>query len=63
MIVDFDQIFNKAIKPAIQECMPQALSGDEERTGEIIYGPMFARPLLLDFVFAALTLDDAKEFE
>jgi hypothetical protein len=26
-------------------------------------GPMFARPLLLDFVFAARTLDDAKEFE
>ena len=38
MIVDSDQIYNKAIKPAIQECMPQALRGDEERTGEIIYG-------------------------
>ena len=47
VIVDFDQIFNKAIKPAIQECMPQALSGDEERTGEIIYGPMFARPIAI----------------
>ena len=35
VVVDFDQIYNEAIKPAIEECGLEALRGDEERTGGI----------------------------
>jgi len=30
VVVDFDQIYNDAIKPAIEECGLEALRGDEE---------------------------------
>jgi len=33
VVVDFDQIYNEAIKPAIEESGLEALRGDEERTG------------------------------
>lgn len=33
VVVDFDQIYNDAIKPAIEHCDLGALRGDEELTG------------------------------
>jgi hypothetical protein len=36
VLVDFDQIYNEAIKPAIEGCGLEALRGDQERTGGII---------------------------
>jgi tetratricopeptide (TPR) repeat protein len=62
VVVDFDQIYNEAIKPAIEECGLQALRGDEERTGGIIHSAMFARLLLAEFVVADLTLVNANVF-
>src|SRR4029450_4137399 len=62
VVVDFDQIYNEAIKPAIEHCGLEALRGDEEHTGGIIPGPMFARLLLSDFVVADLTLANANVF-
>src|SRR4029434_2971130 len=62
VIVDFDQIYNEAIKPAIEHCGLEALRGDEEHTGGIIHGAMFARLLLSDFVVADLTLANANVF-
>ena len=62
VVVDFDQIYNYAIKPAIEECGLQALRGDEERTGGIIHSAMFARLLLSEFVVADLTLANANVF-
>ncbi|OLA98125.1 MAG: hypothetical protein AUH19_01550 [Verrucomicrobia bacterium 13_2_20CM_55_10] len=62
VVVDFDQIYNKAIKPAIEECGLEALRGDEERTGGIIHGAMFARLLLAEFVVADLTLANPNVF-
>ena len=62
VVVDFDQIYNDAIKPAIEECGLQALRGDEERTGGIIHGAMFARLLLAEFVVADLTLANPNVF-
>ena len=62
VVVDFDQIYNEAIKPAIEECGLDALRGDEERTGGIIHGAMFARLLLAEFVVADLTLANANVF-
>jgi len=62
MVVDFDQIYNEAIKPAIEDCGLEALRGDEERTGGIIHSAMFARLLLAEFVVADLTLANANVF-
>jgi tetratricopeptide (TPR) repeat protein len=62
VVVDFDQIYNEAIKPAIEACGLQALRGDEERTGGIIHGAMFARLLLAEFVVADLTLANPNVF-
>jgi tetratricopeptide (TPR) repeat protein len=62
VVVDFDQIYNEAIKPAIEECGLETLRGDEERTGGIIHSAMFARLLLSEFVVADLTLANANVF-
>jgi tetratricopeptide (TPR) repeat protein len=62
VVVDFDQIYNEAIKPAIEGCGLEALRGDEERTGGIIHSAMFARLLLAEFVVADLTLANANVF-
>src|SRR5215469_2283554 len=62
VVVDFDQIYNEAIKPAIEQCELEALRGDEERTGGIIHSAMFARLLLSEFVVADLTLANANVF-
>ena len=62
VVVDFDQIYNDAIKPAIESCGLEALRGDEERTGGIIHGAMFARLLLAEFVVADLTLANPNVF-
>jgi tetratricopeptide (TPR) repeat protein len=62
VVVNFDQIYNEAIKPAIESCGLEALRGDEERTGGIIHGAMFARLLLSEFVVADLTLANPNVF-
>lgn len=62
VIVDFDQIYNEAIKPAIEQCGLEPLRGDEESTGGIIHSAMFARLLLSEFVVADLTLANANVF-
>jgi tetratricopeptide (TPR) repeat protein len=62
VVIDFDQIYNEAIKPSIEACGLEALRGDEERTGGIIHGAMFARLLLAEFVVADLTLANPNVF-
>src|SRR2546423_15405781 len=62
VLVDFDQIYNEAIKPAIEQCGLEPLRGDEESTGGIIHSAMFARLLLSGFVVADLTLANSKVF-
>ena len=62
VVVDFDQIYNEAIKPAIEQCGLEAHRGDEERTGGIIHNAMIARLLLLEFVVADPTLTNANVF-
>src|SRR5436309_2369575 len=62
VVVDFDQIYNEAIKPAIEGCGLEALRGDQEQTGGIIHSAMFARLLLSEFVVADLTLANANVF-
>jgi hypothetical protein len=60
--VDFDQIYERAIEPAILGAGLEPIRGDRERTGGIIHGPMFGRLLLSDFVVADLTLNNPNVF-
>jgi hypothetical protein len=60
--VDFDAIYEQAIKPAIIDAGLDPLRGDEERTGGIVHAPMFARLLLSEYVVADLTLANANVF-
>jgi len=60
--IDFDHIYNTAIKPAIKEAGLEAIRGDEERTGGIIHTAMFARLLLSEYVIADLTLANPNVF-
>ena len=60
--IDFDQIYQAGIRPAIEEAGLEALRGDEERTGGIIHSAMFARLLLAEVVVADLTLANPNVF-
>ena len=60
--VDFDQIYEMGIKPAIVDAGLEPVRGDQERTGGIIHVPMFGRLLLSDFVIADLTLSNPNVF-
>jgi len=60
--VDFDHIYEAAIKPAIVESGLEPIRGDQERTGGIIHAPMFGRLLLSDYVVADLTLANPNVF-
>jgi tetratricopeptide (TPR) repeat protein len=60
--IDFDQIYNKAIEPAIVAAGLRSIRGDREKTGGIIHKAMFARLLLSEFVIADLTTANANVF-
>lgn len=60
--IDFDKIYQLAIKPAIEEVGLEPLRGDEELTGGIIHTTMFARLLLSEYVVADLTLANPNVF-
>jgi len=53
--INFDVIYDQAIRPAIEAASMVAVRADEERTGGIIHKPMFERLLLCDFAIADLT--------
>ena len=60
--VDFDQVYEMAIEPAIVEAGLEVVRGDRERTGGIIHTPMFGRLLLSEYVIADLTLSNPNVF-
>lgn len=60
--IDFDRIYNNALKPAIAAAGMEPIRADEERTGGIIHKPMFERLLLCDYVLADLTTANANVF-
>ena len=60
--IDFDRIYDIAIKPAIVDAGMEPIRADEEKTGGIIHGPMFERLLLCDFAVADLTTANANVF-
>lgn len=60
--IDFDQIYETAIEPAVRDAGLLPVRGDRERTGGIIHLPMFGRLLLSDVVVADLTLGNPNVF-
>ena len=52
--IDFDQIYESAIKPAVRDAGLEPLRGDEEELGCILHSSMFARLLLSEYVVADL---------
>jgi tetratricopeptide (TPR) repeat protein len=60
--IDFDTIYEQAIRPAIAQADLEPIRGDEELTGGIIHKPMFERLLLCDFAVADLTTANSNVF-
>ena len=60
--IDFDRIYEAAIRPAIEAAGMEPLRADEERTGGIIHRAMFERLLLCDYAVADLTGANANVF-
>ena len=60
--IDFDRIYEDAIRPGIEAAGLEPVRADEERTGGIIHRAMFERLLLCDFAVADLTTANANVF-
>jgi len=60
--IDFDRIYEDALRPAIDAADMEPIRADEERTGGIIHKPMFERLLLCDYALADLTTANANVF-
>ena len=60
--IDFDQIYQKALAPAIEQTGLEPIRGDQEQTGGIIHKAMFARLLLAEYVIADMTTANPNVF-
>jgi len=60
--IDFNRVYELAIKPAIVAADLEPIRADQEKTGGIIHKPMFERLLLCDFALADLTTANANVF-
>ncbi|HEV3471475.1 MAG TPA: TRAFs-binding domain-containing protein [Pyrinomonadaceae bacterium] len=60
--IDFDRVYEDAIRPGIEAAGMEPVRADEERTGGIIHRAMFERLLLCDFAVADLTTANANVF-
>lgn len=60
--VDFDAVYTKLIKPAIEAAGLDPLRADEEAAGGMIHKPMFERLILCEYAVADLTTANANVF-
>lgn len=60
--VDFDNVYQEIIAPAIEEAELEPLRADEEMAGGIIHKPMFERLILCEYAVADLTTANANVF-
>jgi tetratricopeptide (TPR) repeat protein len=60
--LDFDAIYEQAIRPAAETAGVEVIRADEERGGGIIHKPMYERLLLAEIVIADLTFANANVF-
>ncbi len=61
-IVDFDAIYQRLIKPAVQAAGLEPLRADEKMVGGIIHKAMFERLILCEYAVADLTTANANVF-
>jgi len=61
-VIDFDQVYLRLIKPAVEDAGLEPLRADEEVNGGIIHKPMFERLVLCDYAVADLTTANANVF-
>src|SRR5271167_1235248 len=60
--IDFDPIYELAIRPGIEAAGMEPIRADGERTGGIIHKAMFERLLLCDYAVADLTTANPNVF-
>jgi uncharacterized protein DUF4071 len=60
--IDFDAIYDRAIKPALARFDVDAIRADEERSGGVIQLSMFERLLLAEVAIVDVTIDNANVF-
>lgn len=60
--IDFDRVYELAIKPAAEAIDLEVIRADEERSGGIIHVPMFERLLLAEIVIADVTISNPNVF-
>lgn len=61
-MVDFDAIYTRLIKPAIEAAGLEPLRADQEMTGGLIHKAMFERLILCEYAVADLTTANANVF-
>jgi len=60
--IDFDVIYEQAIRPGIEAAGMEAIRANAEQAGDIIHKPIFERLLLCDYAIADLTTADPNVF-
>ncbi len=60
--IDFDAVYEKGIRPAIEAVGMDPIRADAEKTGGIIHKPMFERLLLCEYAIADLTTANPNVF-
>src|SRR6185295_9378691 len=60
--INFDRIYDSAIRRAVEQAGLEPIRADEERTGGIIHKAMFERLLLCEYAVADLTCANANVF-
>jgi tetratricopeptide (TPR) repeat protein len=60
--IDFDRIYNEAVRPGVEAAGMEPLRADEERVGGIIHKPMFERLLLCEYAVVDLTTGNPNVF-
>jgi len=60
--INFDQVWQQILEPAIQIAGMKPLRADEEHVGGIIHKPMFERLLLCEYAICDLTFANANVF-
>jgi len=60
--IDFDKIYDTAIRPAIEDAQMEPIRADHEVTGGIIHKAMYERLLLCDFAVGDLTTANSNVF-
>lgn len=60
--VDFDQVYDQGIKPAIEAAGLECIRGDQEETGGIIHTATFARLLMAEYVVTDMTSANPNVF-